>query len=70
MDHPAQARILQNGSGWYWEVVIDGRDVIARGIADTHAQACADAEKETSQTQAPAQCWAARTVSINQDLAI
>ena len=70
MDHPAQARIMQNGSGWYWEVVTDGRDVIARGIADTHARALADAEKAASQTRAPAQCWAARTVSISQDLAM
>ncbi len=70
MDHAAQARIMQNGSGWYWEIVTDGRDVIACGIADTRGQACADAEKAALQTQAPAQCWAARTLSINQDLAM
>jgi hypothetical protein len=33
-------RIMQNrpGPGWYWEV-IESRDVLARGIADTHRQA-------------------------------
>jgi hypothetical protein len=44
MAHPNQIRIMQNGSGWYWEVVAQDRDVIARGFAYTHAQARADAE--------------------------
>lgn len=39
-----QTRIMQNGSGWYWEVVNQDRAVIARGIADTQAQARVDAE--------------------------
>lgn len=47
MDHPHQTRIIQNGAGWYWEVVTNDRDVIARGIAETHAQARADAEMAT-----------------------
>jgi hypothetical protein len=35
-----QYRILpNNGSGWYWEVVTTDREVIARGVAETHAQA-------------------------------
>ena len=38
-----QIRIMQNGSGWYWEVTQD-RDVMARGEAETHAKARADAE--------------------------
>jgi hypothetical protein len=39
-----QYRILpNNGSGWYWEVVTPDREVIARGVADTHAQARTDA---------------------------
>jgi len=43
-----QTRIMQNGSGWYWEVVRAGTyDVIARGLADTHTQARADAAKVT-----------------------
>jgi len=39
-----QCRILpNNGSGWYWEVVTTDREVIARGVAETHAQARTDA---------------------------
>ena len=39
-----QYRILpNNGSGWYWEVVTTDREVIARGVAETHAQARTDA---------------------------
>jgi hypothetical protein len=39
-----QYRILpNNGSGWYWEVVTTDREVIARGGAETHAQARTDA---------------------------
>ena len=33
MVHPAQFRIMQNGNGWYWEVVTYAGEVIARGIA-------------------------------------
>lgn len=51
MSHPHQARIMQNGSGWYWEVVTQDRAVIERGTADTHAQARADAEKAASRVQ-------------------
>jgi hypothetical protein len=37
-------RILpNNGSGWYWEVVTQEREVIARGLAMTHNQARIDA---------------------------
>ena len=37
---------MQNGeSGWYWEVVAPNKEVIARGIADTHSEALAAAEK-------------------------
>ena len=50
MDHPPQTRIMSNGSGWYWEVVT-GDSVVARGIAETHAQARADAEKATVRSQ-------------------
>lgn len=33
-------RIMQNhpGSGWYWEVV-ESREVLARGLADSHREA-------------------------------
>jgi hypothetical protein len=35
-------RILENVPGWYWEV-IDGREVIARGVAPSQKDACAQA---------------------------
>jgi hypothetical protein len=39
-----QYRILpNNGSGWCWEVVTPDREVLARGLAGTHAQARTDA---------------------------
>ena len=39
-----QYRILpNNGSDWYWPVVTTDREVIARGVAETHAQARTDA---------------------------
>jgi hypothetical protein len=69
MGHPTQTRIMQNGSNWYWEVVTYDRDVIARGIAGSQAQARADAEEAASQARPLAQCWTARTTSISQDLA-
>jgi hypothetical protein len=43
-----QTRIMQNGSGWYWEVT-QGDDVIAQGVTDTHAAARAAAGKVSSQ---------------------
>ena len=43
-----QTRIMQNGSGWYWEV-IQGNEVIAQGVTDTHASARAAAGKVSSQ---------------------
>jgi hypothetical protein len=67
MAHPAQTRIMQIGSGWYWEVVTRDRYVIARGMANTHAQARADAEKAASQIQPAAQCWATRAASVGED---
>ena len=48
MPHTHQARIMQNGSGWYWEVVTQDRQVTARGAAETHAQARVDAERAAS----------------------
>lgn len=37
-------RIMQNGPGhgWYWEVV-ESREVVARGLADTHREAVSQA---------------------------
>ena len=48
MVHSLQTRIMQNGSGWYW-VVLQGNDVIAQGVTDTHAGARAAAGKVSSQ---------------------
>ena len=45
INHPPQVRVMSNGSGWYWEVVTYDRDVIARGLADSHAQAGTEAEQ-------------------------
>jgi hypothetical protein len=49
MVHAPQTRIMQNGSGWYWEVVTYDKEVVARGFADTHSQARADASKAMPQ---------------------
>ncbi len=31
-----------NGAGWYWQIVTRERAVVARGVADTEAQARID----------------------------
>jgi len=48
MVRPLQTRIMQHGSGWYWEVT-QGDEVIGQGVADTHARARAEAGKVESQ---------------------
>ena len=45
MAEPFQHRIIQNGSRWYWEVLSVDHEVVAHGVADTQAQARADAER-------------------------
>jgi hypothetical protein len=40
-----QYRIMQNGSRWYWEVLSIDHEVIAHGVADTQAEARAEAER-------------------------
>jgi hypothetical protein len=45
MPEALQPRIMQSGSGWYWEVLSPDHEVIASGLADTHAQARAATEK-------------------------
>jgi hypothetical protein len=50
MDRYPEIRIMQNGAGWYWEVVANDREVLARGLSDTHAQARLDAGKVTTDT--------------------
>jgi CRP-like cAMP-binding protein len=46
-------RILQNhpGQGWYWEIVA-GHEVMARGLADTHEEACLQAAEAKRERQA------------------
>jgi hypothetical protein len=46
-------RIMQNrpGSGWYWDVVSKSREVIARGIADTHKEATTQAREVARVTE-------------------
>jgi hypothetical protein len=44
MAKPVQLRILpNNGSGWYWKVINQDREVITGGVSDTHIQARTDA---------------------------
>jgi hypothetical protein len=58
-----ETRIMQNGSGWYWEVT-QGDEVIARGVADTHAGARAEASKVSPQET---ETWEAGTSSTSSD---
>jgi hypothetical protein len=54
MAEPVQLRILpNNGSGWYWEVINQDREMIARGIAVTHAQARIDMMSAVVSTPVP-----------------
>jgi hypothetical protein len=57
MVRPLQTRIMQHGSGWYWEV-IQGDEVIGQGVADTHASARVEAGKVVSQDS---ETWQADT---------
>jgi len=47
MTKNVEFRIMPNGEHghWYWEVIKDGREVIARGITDTEPVACAQAHE-------------------------
>ena len=42
MANALEFRVLENGGGWYWEVVA-GHQVLARGIADSRQDACVQA---------------------------
>jgi hypothetical protein len=42
MPQSIEYRIMENGPGWYWEV-INGNEVVARGIASSQKDACAQA---------------------------
>jgi hypothetical protein len=49
MGNGVELRIMPNendGDGrWYWEVIKDGREVVARGLADTEPAACEQANE-------------------------
>jgi hypothetical protein len=49
MAEALQIRTMPSGSQWYWEVVARDREVVARGIAETHSDAMAAAESAMSQ---------------------
>jgi hypothetical protein len=34
-----------NEGNWYWEVIKNGHEVVARGVADTEAAACEQADE-------------------------
>jgi hypothetical protein len=40
-----ELRIMPNDGQWYWEVVKDGHEVVARGVADTEPRACQEANE-------------------------
>ncbi len=49
MGNGVELRIMPNENDgddrWYWEVIKDGRDVVARGLADTEPAACEQANE-------------------------
>ena len=42
MPASVEYRIMENGPGWYWEV-IEGHEVIGRGVAASQKNACSQA---------------------------
>jgi len=51
MPHSIEYRILENDPGWYWEV-IDGREVVACGVAPSQKDACAQAAEAERKAEA------------------
>jgi hypothetical protein len=47
METGVEYRIMPNDSDgrWYWEVIKDGHEVVARGVADTEPVACEQANE-------------------------
>ena len=45
MGNGVEFRVMPNDEDgrWYWEVIKDGHEVVARGIADTESAACQQA---------------------------
>jgi hypothetical protein len=38
-------RIIPNDGRWYWEVIKEGHEIVARGVADTEPDACQQANE-------------------------
>ncbi len=51
MSESIEYRILENGPGWYWEV-INGREVVARGVAPSQKDACSQAAEAERKAEA------------------
>ena len=57
MDAVREFHILDNlpGPGWYWEI-IDNHEIVARGLADTHAAAVAEVERAMQELERKKSC--------------
>ena len=46
-------RIMPNGEDgrWYWEVIKNGREVVARGVTDTEPAACRQAHEAAQKAE-------------------
>ena len=51
MPQSIEYRIMENGPGWYWEVINDN-EVVARGIASSQKDACAQAAEAERKAEA------------------
>ena len=56
-----ELRIMPNGKEgrWYWEVIKDGREVVARGVTETEPTACEQANEQLC-------CWLRRIAAAMQ----
>ena len=50
MPQSIEYRIMENGPGWYWEVI--SNEVVARGIASSQKDACAQASEAERKAEA------------------
>ena len=48
-----ELRIMPNGEDgrWYWEVIKDGREIVARGVTDTEPAACEQAHEAAQRAE-------------------
>ena len=52
MSNSLEYRILENSPGWYWEVIRGGREIVARGVAPSQKDACAQAAEAERKAEA------------------